>query len=85
MKLPKNVVAAINTYYAFRGDEAYKNNFGEWKHVCLEEIQYACQQAKIEFTASAGTFSLTKGKETVHVSSPIMLNCREVKANRQFS
>lgn len=77
MKLPRNVIAAINTYYAFQGRATTINPVTQkvptgWKDACLKAIDAACTKHGIGLCAAAGTFFLVKGRRKAQVSHPIL-------------
>lgn len=75
MRVPRLVKSYINTYYAFQGRAAQGlPTQPKWKEVCLRAIDRACTRHGIGLTAAAGTFFLSKGKQTLQVNTPFFLD-----------
>ena len=73
MRLPSAVVAAANTYFAFKNKTrtgVFEN--GAVKETCLKAIDRACVKHGIGFCAAPGLLMFSKGKQKCDVTEPIL-------------
>ena len=71
MRLPQKLVAAINTYYAFKnGDGMFIS--GEAKKACLEEIDKQATFYCYGLVIVPGVIFLSRGKKVARINGPFL-------------
>jgi hypothetical protein len=72
MKIPKDLIAAINTYYAFKYIHGGIFSSSEIKYAVCKNVTDCAVKHNVDCLITPGTIFLHKGKQKLQINKPIV-------------